>query len=133
MEVKFRPTPQDLVDGSRAVKHPWWYGWLALLLICLLFLVGIFLIDHGFEIAGWLWLVVSVGIGIGLYRSPTLWARHRLKHDRLFQGEILLRFDEHGVESDMRMENRAWTGKGLQATRRIPSPFCCSLLSTTAL
>jgi YcxB-like protein len=140
VEVKFRPTPQDLVEGSRAMKSPWWHKWLFLLLLCLMFLVGVFLVDHGFELAGWLWLVISVAIAIGVYRTPTIWAKHRLKHDQLFQAEITLRLDECGIESEYahgrsRLEWEGVTGykENTKSFLVFASEYHCTLIPKAAM
>ena len=46
---------------------PSWSMFLFVLLLALLFLVGIYLINHNLPMAGWLWLVMSAVIGIAVY------------------------------------------------------------------
>ncbi len=140
MEVKFRPTPQDLIDRSRAVKSSSLYTWLFFLSLSLLFLVGIFLIDHGFEIAGWLWLVVSSAVGVGLYWRPTLCAKRALKNNPLLQGEITVRFDERGVQSEYTngrssLDWRAFTGykENPKSFLLFASEYHCNLIPKAAL
>ncbi|MGA8313339.1 MAG: YcxB family protein [Terriglobales bacterium] len=69
---------------------------LFVLLLGLLFLVGVFLIDHDFLLAGWLWLVLSAGIGIGVYEVPRIQVRRSLKNNPSAQGEIVYTFDDKG-------------------------------------
>jgi hypothetical protein len=66
------------------------------LLLGLLFLVGIFLIDHDFLLAGWLWLALSAAIGIGVYEVPRIQVRRSLRNNPSAQGEIVYIFDDKG-------------------------------------
>lgn len=69
---------------------------LFVLLLGLLFLVGVFLIDHDFLLAGWLWLVLSAGIGIRIYEVPRIQVRRSLKNYPSAQGEIVYTFNDKG-------------------------------------
>jgi hypothetical protein len=75
---------------------PNWMMFLFVLLLGLLFLVGIFLIDHGLALAGWIWLAVSAGIGIAVYEVPRFQIRQGLKSNPSSQGEIVYVFDDRG-------------------------------------
>ena len=66
------------------------------LFLALLFLVGIFLIDHGFPLAGWLWLAMSASIGIAVYEVPRIQVRRSLRCNPSAQGEIVYLFDDKG-------------------------------------
>ena len=39
---------------------------LFVLLLALMFLVGIYLVDHDLAVIGWIWLAASAGIGIAV-------------------------------------------------------------------
>ena len=108
---KIQTYTQDLIDRSRAVKSSSLYTWLFFVSLSLLFLVGVFLIDHGFEIAGWLWLVRPLRLELVCTGGLCL-AKRMLKSDRRLQGEITVRFDEHGVESEYANGRSSldWTG-----------------------
>jgi hypothetical protein len=67
LTIRFRPTEEDGLNAMRATSMPSWSMFLFVLLLALLFLVGIYLINHNLPMAGWLWLVMSAVIGIAVY------------------------------------------------------------------
>ena len=67
---------------------------LFVLLLALLFLVGIYLINQTFPVAGWLWLVMSAGIGIAVYEVPRIQVKRCLRCSPSAQGEIVLALDD---------------------------------------
>jgi hypothetical protein len=97
MELRFTPTEQDVRALSRISPAQGWYTFLFFLLLAVLFLVGAYLIDHGFAIAGWLWLAFSVAVGIGMYEVPRSQTRRAFYHSPSAQGEIVYTIDEKGV------------------------------------
>jgi hypothetical protein len=70
---------------------------LFVLLLALLFLVGIYLIDHDFPVAGWVWLGLSASIGIGVYQVPRIQARKALRGTPTAHGEIVFDCNDDGV------------------------------------
>lgn len=97
MELRFTPTEEDVCALSRISPAQGWYKFLFLLLLAVLFLVGAYLLDHGFVVAGWVWLALSVAIGIGMYEVPRFQTRRAFHHSPSVQGEIVYSFDEKGV------------------------------------
>src|SRR5690349_466454 len=81
----------------RAQSTPAWSIFLFVLLLALLFLVGIYLITHDFSVAGYLWLALSVAIGIAAYEVPRIQLRRGLRNSPSAQGEIVFVFDDKGT------------------------------------
>jgi hypothetical protein len=69
------------------------------LLLALLFVVGIYLVDHDFRTVGYVWLAMSVSIGIATYEVPRLQARRAMMRNPSAQGEITYSFKESGVSA----------------------------------
>jgi hypothetical protein len=87
---------------------------LFVLLLALLFLVGIYLVNHGLQVAGWVWLASSAALGIAVYEVPRIQARRSLKSNPSAQGEIVYVLDDHGTVAtfstgESRFEWRAYT------------------------
>jgi hypothetical protein len=96
MEIRFKPTEEDGLNALRSSTMPSWGMFLFVLLLGLLFLVGIFLINHDFLLAGWLWLALSAAIGIGVYEVPRIQVRRSLRNNPSAHGEIVYIFDDKG-------------------------------------
>jgi len=96
MEVRFKPTEEDGLNVLRSSTMPRWGMFLFVLMLGLLFLVGIFLINHDLLLAGWLWLALSAGIGIGVYEVPRIQVRRSLRNNPSAHGEIVYIFDDRG-------------------------------------
>ena len=56
MEIRFTVTEEDGLNAMRASPKNGWGTFLFVLLLALLFLVGIYLIDHDLPVAVYLWL-----------------------------------------------------------------------------
>ena len=97
MEIKFTPTVDDVLKLQRAVSATGWYTFLFVLLLVLMFLVGIFLVDHDLALIGWLWLAMSVALAVGLYEVPRFKARRAFASAPSVQGEINLSLDDKGT------------------------------------
>jgi hypothetical protein len=97
MEVRFKPTEEDALNAMRSSSMPRWGMFLFVLLLGLLFLVGIFLINHDFLLAGWLWLALSAATGIGVYEVPRIQVRRGLRNNPSAHGEIVYIFDDKGL------------------------------------
>lgn len=97
IEIRFTPRGEDAVHAARAAATRSWTLYLLILLLALMFLVGVFLIDHGYSLAGWLWLAVSALMFIAAYQVPLLQARRTLVTNPSAQGEIILKIDETRV------------------------------------
>jgi cation transport ATPase len=97
MEIRFRPTEEDGLKAMRATSMPTWGMSLFVLLLSLLFLVGVFLIDHDLPVAGWLWLALSTAIGIAVYEVPRIQVRRSLRDSPSAQGEIVVVLDGEGT------------------------------------
>jgi hypothetical protein len=114
MEIRFRPTEEDGLNAMRASSIPRWSMFLFVLLLALLFLVGVYLIDHDLPVAGWLWLALSAVIGIAVYEVPRIQVRRSLKSSPSAQGEIVFVLDDQGTVAtfptgESRLEWRAYT------------------------
>ena len=70
MEIRYRPTAEDGMHAMRATTQPAWALFLFVLLLGLMFLVGIYLVDHDLAGIGWTWPVLSAVLGILMYHSP---------------------------------------------------------------
>lgn len=114
MEIRFRPTEDDALNAMRASSMPSWAMFLFVLLLALLFLVGIYLVNHGLPVTGWIWLAFSAALGIAVYEVPRIQVRRSLKNNPSAQGEIVYVLDEHGTVAtfatgESRLEWRAYT------------------------
>ncbi|HST11552.1 MAG TPA: YcxB family protein [Terriglobales bacterium] len=72
---------------------------LFILLLALMFLVGIYLVDHALPEVGYVWLALSVLLGIAVYEVPRRQTRRALKSNPSAQGEIVLIVNQRGVVS----------------------------------
>ena len=97
MEIRFTPEKDDALNALRAVSIPQWGMFLFVLLLALLFLVGIYLLDHDFVLAGCIWLTMSVAIGIASYEFPRIQASRALRLNPSAQGEIVFTFEDAGL------------------------------------
>ena len=97
MEIRFKPTEQDGLNVMRASSMPSWSMFLFVLLLALLFLVGIYLLNHGLPVAGWLWLALSAAIGIAVYQVPRIQVRRNLRDSPSAHGEIVITLDGEGT------------------------------------
>jgi hypothetical protein len=91
---------EDAIHAARAAASRSWTLYLLIFLLALMFLVGVFLIDHGYSLAGWLWLAVSALMGIAVYQVPLFQARRALVTNPSAQGEITFKIDETGVATN---------------------------------
>jgi hypothetical protein len=97
LTIRFSPTEEDGLNAMRATSMPSWSMFLFVLLLALLFLVGIYLINHNLPVAGWLWLVMSAVIGIAVYEVPRFQVKRSLRSSPSAQGEIVLALDDEGT------------------------------------
>jgi hypothetical protein len=114
MEIRFKPTEDDGLNAMRASSTPSWAMFLFVLLLALLFLVGIYLINHDLPMAGWLWLALSAVIGIAVYEVPRIQVRRSLRKSPSAQGEIVIVLDGEGTVTtfptgESRLNWRAYT------------------------
>jgi hypothetical protein len=114
MEIRFKPTEDDGLNAMRASSTPSWAMFLFVLLLALLFLVGIYLINHDLPVAGWLWLALSAVIGIAVYEVPRIQVRRSLRKSPSAQGEIVRVLDGEGTVTtfptgESRLNWRAYT------------------------
>jgi len=114
MEIRFSPTEEDGLNAMRALSMPSWGMFLFVLLLALLFLVGIYLINHDLPVAGWLWLALSAVIGIAVYEVPRIQVRRSLRSNPSAQGEIDFLLDDEGTiatfpTGESRLDWRAYT------------------------
>jgi hypothetical protein len=79
MEIRYTPTSEDSLNALRASPRPPWALSLFVLLLSLMFVVGIYLIDHDLTAIGWIWLAASVALGIVVYEAPRIQTRRALK------------------------------------------------------
>lgn len=99
MEVRYTFTDEDAMNILRASSRPSWALFLFGLLLALMFLVGIFLIDHDLRLIGWLWLGMSVALGIVVYEVPRIQVRRAIQRNPSGQGEIVLVLGDEGIET----------------------------------
>ena len=71
---------------------------LFVLLLALMFLVGIFLVNQDLGAIGWIWLAVSVAIGIAVYEVPRFQIRRAMRRNPSLVGEVVLVFTDEGTE-----------------------------------
>jgi len=114
LTIRFRLNEEDGLNAMRATSMPSWGMFLFVLLLALLFLVGIYLINHNFPVAGWLWLVMSAVIGIAVYEVPRIQVKRSLRSSPSAQGEIVLALDDEGTVAtfstgESRVNWRAYT------------------------
>jgi hypothetical protein len=114
MELRYQPTDEDALNALRASVTPTWALFLFVLLLALLFLVGIYLLDHDLATVGWVWLAGSVALGIAVYEVPRRQARRAMRGNPSSQGEILFVLNEEGTEvtfatGKMQLQWRAYT------------------------
>jgi hypothetical protein len=100
MELRFTPTEQDVGDLYRISSIPGWNTFICVLLLVVLFLVGAYLVDHGIAVAGWVWLVLSVALGIGMYEVPRLQMRRAFRRSPSTAGEYVYTLNENGVATN---------------------------------
>jgi hypothetical protein len=99
VEIRFTLGDEDILNLTRVSSASGWGMFLFVSLLALMFLVGIYLIDHEFAAAGWLWLAASTAVGIATYEVPRVQARHSLRQNPSSHGEIVLRITDDGLES----------------------------------
>jgi len=99
MEVRYSFTNEDALNALRASSRPSWALFLFLLLLVLLFLVGIYLIEHDLSAIGWVWLAASAALGIAVYEVPRFQIRRAMGRNPSLQGEIVLYLSDEGVEA----------------------------------
>jgi len=114
LTIRFRPSEEDGLNAMRASSMPSWAMFLFVLLLALLFLVGIYLINHNLPVAGWLWLVMSAVIGIAVYEVPRMQVKRSLRSSPSAQGEVVLVLDGEGTVAtfptgESRLNWRAYT------------------------
>jgi hypothetical protein len=93
---------------------PAWGMFTFVLLLILLFLVGIYLLDHDLIVIGWIWIGMSARIGLATYEIPRIQVRRAMAHNPSAQGEITFVFTEDGVATvfptgESRLSWRAFT------------------------
>lgn len=97
LTIRYRATEEDGLNAMRATSIPSWGMFLFVLLLGLLFLVGIYLVNHNLPVAGWLWLVMSAVIGIAVYEVPRFQVKRNLRNSPSAQGEIVFALDDEGT------------------------------------
>ena len=114
MEIRYTPAPEDVSHALRATTQPGWAMFSFVLLLGLMFLVGIYLVQHDLAVEGWIWLALSAGMGIAMYQVPHLQARRALRSNPSAQGEFIITLDHAGVATTFptgksQLEWRAFT------------------------
>ena len=97
VEVRFTPSNQDALNAMRATSMPVWGMFTFVLLLILLFLVGIYLLDHDLIVIGWIWIGMSATVGLLTYEIPRYSLRRAMAQNPSAQGEITFVFTEVGV------------------------------------
>jgi YcxB-like protein len=114
VEIRYTWTSEDALNALRAQSVRGWSAFQFVLLLALLFLVGIYLVDHGFGLAGWTWLGASAVFAMAAYEVPRMQVRRGLNNNPSAQGEIVFRCDGAGTSSTYstgksQLEWRAYT------------------------
>ena|SRR5215510_3705979 len=97
VELRFNLDHEDVLDAIRALSMPRWGVWIILILLALMLFVVLYLIQHDLEVAGYIWLVLSVFFGIGIYAVPRLQVRRAMRRSPSLQGEIVVVLSDEGV------------------------------------
>ncbi len=97
MELRFKLAEDEALEALQATASRGWVTFLFILRLALLFLVGIYLIDHGFTVVGWIWLTVSVVIGIAMYQVPRMQVRREIRRAPYAQGEVAYTLNDEGT------------------------------------
>jgi hypothetical protein len=130
-------SPWTSDDALNALRGRSVWGWAAfqfILLLALLFLVGIDLIDHEFEFAGWMWLAASAVFALAAYEIPRIQVRRALGKNPSAQGETVFRCDNTGTVSTYSTgASRNSSGELIQNTKRLTNYSWCSSLRLDAL
>jgi len=98
MELRYKLTHEDSLNAFRVRSKQPWTMFLFVLLLSLMFLVGIFLVNHDLATIGWIWLALSVALGIAVYEVPRLQIRRAMRGNPSLQGDIVLRLNDEGTE-----------------------------------
>jgi YcxB-like protein len=99
MELRYKITNEDLTNVLRLSSRPLWALVLFALLLAAMFAVGIYLFAHDLAEVGWIWLAISVLLGIVVYAAPPIQIRRALRQRPDLQGEIVLHLGPEGIES----------------------------------
>jgi hypothetical protein len=99
MEIRYHFTDEDALNALRASSRPSWALFLFALLLALLFLVGIYLVDHDLAGIGWAWLAASAALGIAVYEVPRIQIRRTMQRSPSAQGEIVLLVSGKGIDA----------------------------------
>lgn len=97
VEFRFNLDHEDVLDAVRTISMPVWGVWILLILLGSMLFVGLYLIQHDFEVAGYLWLALLVFVAIGTYAVPRFQVRRAMRRSPLLRGEIVIVFDDEGV------------------------------------
>ena len=98
MELRYKITDEDAINAFRTSSKQPWTMFLFVLLLALMFLVGIFLVNHDLSAIGWIWLAVSAAIGIATYEVPRFQIRRSMRRNPSLLGEIVLVLSDEGTE-----------------------------------
>lgn len=98
MEIRYRPTAEDVIRAMRATTQPPWAMFLFVVFLALMFLVGIYLVHHDLGTIGWAWLALSVALGIAVYEVPQLQARRAISKNPSARSDIVLNISDAGID-----------------------------------
>ncbi len=98
MELKYRFTNEDALNAFRVRSKQPWTTFLFMLLLALMFLVGVFLVDHDLAMIGWIWLALSAALGVAVYEVPRFQIRRAIRRNPSLQGEIVLLLSDEGTQ-----------------------------------
>ena len=79
MELRYKYTDEDALNAYRTSSKQPWTMFLFILFLALMFLVGIYLVNHDLTTIGWIWLATSAGIGIAVYEVPRFQIRRAMR------------------------------------------------------
>jgi hypothetical protein len=99
MELRYKYTDEDALNAYRTSSKQPWTMFLFILFLALMFLVGIYLVNHDLTTIGWIWLATSAGIGIAVYEVPRFQIRRAMRRNPSMEGEIVLRLNDEGIEA----------------------------------
>jgi hypothetical protein len=126
MQIRYTPSVEDAVSVQRiGGAAPTWAMFIFIVLLSLMFLVAMFLINHGFAVIGWSWLSLSVAMGIATYELPRVQLRRSFRATPSARGEIVLTISDKGTEASFATGRTRLDGERTPGTKNPPASSYC--------
>ena len=97
MEFHFLPKEEDWQNARDLSPRSAWSMFQFLLSFTTLFLLGGVLITEGFSVAGWLCVVLSIGIALASYEVPRILQRRLFRASPFAKGEWFITINDDGI------------------------------------